>query len=171
MPGNMKAHAVGWIDELSTEEYGRIEDWLNELKTTTIKIEYIGFPAAEIETDKVTRRPIGRKFSCAGFVHSCFKEALGIELVAEEDLPEVGLDLLKRVWGPIVETRRGQRHLRGPGPWRVLLPSYLFHALARERSGMPHRPLQAIPCFPPAAQEHTLHVPEDEISSRLTSAA
>jgi hypothetical protein len=148
LPGTMDAHAVGWIEDLSAEEQCNIQDWLDELKTSSSQIRYYAYPAAEIDRDKVTGRPIGRNFSCTGFVHSCFEEALRLTLVVSEaHLPEVGIDVLRQVWGELVE-RRGLRYLRGPGPWRVLLPSYLFHALTKTRAGMPHQPQHADPFFP-----------------------
>jgi hypothetical protein len=150
LPGTMTAHAVGWTHDITADELTRVEDWLQRFKTSSIGVEYWACPAEIVQKDEATGRPIGRKFSCAGFVRCCFAEALRIPLVVrDEDLPEVDVAVLKQAW-PFVVDPRAQRYLGGgPGPWRVLLPSYLFHALAGAREALPHRPTRADPCFPP----------------------
>lgn len=147
LPGSMDAHAVAWIDDLTVDERIQIQDWLDQMRTTSLKIEYYAYPAADVTVDQVTGCAIGRRFSCSGFVNACFEEALKLKIVAgEDDLPEVAMSMILEVW-PFGE-RRVRRYLQGQGPWRVLLPSYLFHALTKQRSDMPHLPLTPNPCFP-----------------------
>lgn len=154
LPGEMTAHVLGWVLDLTDDEFGCIEVWLEEVKTTSVKIEYLACPATQVLVDKINGRPIGRAFSCAGFVCCCFAEALKIMLlVPEEALPDVSVATLQGVWGE-ARVRAGRRYgLRGPGPWKVLLPSYLFHALTKARAEMPHRPEYADPCFPTTCPE------------------
>lgn len=153
LPGIMKAHAVGWLDDLTDEEQSSIADWLDQLalglKNDSIKVDYSACPAWEDRGDRVNSRSMERRFSCAGFVWCCFAESLGVEIVAREpDLPEVDIRTLEQVWGERAMRVAPRYGLRGPPPWRVLLPSYLFHALSRGRATMPHRPTHPDPCYP-----------------------
>jgi hypothetical protein len=148
MPGTMSAHAVGWVLDLLDHEHEEIGLWLQELATSTIQIEYVAFPANDVVADKVTGRTIGRKFSCAGFVQACFDESIQIRLIVPTDeLPDVSRDVLLCVWEERYLSIARRYGLRGPGPWKVLLPSYLFHALSKERSGLPHKPPSPDPYF------------------------
>ncbi|NUQ72895.1 MAG: hypothetical protein HUU21_04995 [Polyangiaceae bacterium] len=149
LPGAMNAHAAAWLVDLIEHEHGRIENWLEEFETSAIEIEYSAFPANDVIVDKATGRPIGRKFSCAGFVQACYQEALGVRLIVPKDeLPEVERGVLQLVWPAPLVTRGRQYGLVGPGPWKVLLPSYLFHALSKKRAELPHKPLHPDPYFP-----------------------
>ena len=137
---------------LTDDEKRRIADWLAELKVAwkngSIKVVYSACPAWEHRRDPVNGRSRVRRFSCAGFVWCCFMEAIDVQIVAPEaELPEVDVETLKRVWGDIVEHRAAPRYLRGSPPWRLLLPSYFFHALVGDRAALPHRPTRAEPCF------------------------
>lgn len=161
LPGAMNAHAVGWL-ELDDVEQSRVADWLEQLRADwengSTKIYYMACPAWTPVVEQVNSRQKMRKFSCAGFVWCCFKESLAIDVVVgEAELPEVDIETLKRVWTRISEDeRKARRYLQGPGPWRVLLPGYLFHALKLARASLPYQPTTADLCFlpdPPAAAE------------------
>lgn len=154
MPGTMQVNAVGWLHDMTPDEQASIEDWLNELKTIANTIEYWACPSRVLRKDPSTGRDIAVKFSCAGFVQHCFAEAVLVELVVcDEELPEVDVDVLKEAWPFVVrQQHRGQAEQLlggGHGPWKVLLPGYLFHALKLERAALPYRPAAADPCFPP----------------------
>jgi hypothetical protein len=155
LPGTMKAHAAGWVDDLTEVEQSRVADWLERLRVEwengSTKIYYTACPAWIGAAEHVNSRQMMRKFSCAGLVWCCFKESVAIEIViGESELPDVDLETLQQVWSIIIENERAAlRYFRGPGPWKVLLPGYLFHALKLARASLPYRPTTADPCFPP----------------------
>jgi hypothetical protein len=90
-------------------------------------------------------RPMYRRFSCAGFVMSCYSSA-EIDILAEESmLPEVSSSEVELAYSdfqrvaispPEVRSRIGfvsieDLGISGPGPWRLTLAGYLFHSLKR----------------------------------------
>ncbi len=97
------------------------------------------------------------QLSCAGFVQEAYDEA-GITLVDadEANLPTCSLDTLKIAYATSAAhlediVFRVQKGLDGEGPWPVLLPGYLMHALDRERDEILASPFRATPgdeCFP-----------------------
>jgi hypothetical protein len=147
--GKMIAHAVGYLDPLEPDERNKIKLWLSELQTLGAKPGYHVLPATRSTPDPGTGRPQYRSFSCAGFVATCYKEGVGVSLIVDEPLlPEVERTLTEQIWERAhLHLPRERRNpllqrlgLLGPGPWRVLLPAYLLHALNRARSELPYGP-------------------------------
>ncbi len=150
LPGTLPAHAVGWFLDLPGEECERIRKWVGRFTSSAIEIMYVAFPSYQDLKDPATGRTIGRRFSCAGLVQACYEEALKVLLVVPtDDLPEVKRDVLELVWSRAVVARGWRYGLEGPGPWKVLLPSYLFHALSKDRAELPHKPPDPDPYFRP----------------------
>jgi len=152
LPGNMAAHAIGWLDSLDDAKHESIMTWIDSIikLNEEAPVKYTAVPASIVKKDPTTGRVKGRKFSCAGFVLACFEEALGIRLVVEEnELPDVSRATLESVWG-VALVRAARRYgLKSPGPsWKVLLPSYILHALSRPPKELPHRPTKPNPGFP-----------------------
>ena len=78
---------------------------------------------------------IYRRFSCVGFVIEAYRAA-GIDLLItdENDLPLISYQELRRVYpllGRLATNRRKQFGIVGDGPFRIVLPGYLFHSLTR----------------------------------------
>lgn len=136
----MTADVVAWLDDLNEEEAWGISVWLNKIKTQR-DLQYNIIPAIEV-IDSIARGTIHRSFSCAGFVACAYAEGAGVRLVVDEaELPAASVELLERIWGPIVRRRARVRYgLDGDGPWRVLLPGYVLAALAGGRAALPWRP-------------------------------
>jgi len=148
LPGKMDAHALGWLIDLGEDAYKSIKEWVEELRSGGLQIKYLAFPSYEIHKDPATGRVIRREFSCAGFVQACYEEALQIWLlVPTDELPDVARDTLELVWERALVARGRHYGLAGPGPWKVLLPSYLFHALSKDHADLPHKPLDPDPYF------------------------
>jgi hypothetical protein len=111
-----------------------------------------------------TRRRLYRRFSCAGFVLECYR-SIDVYLVDTEEggLPDVHFDIvvkaypeagdrekLARLTGGVTPEDLG---IPGDGPWPVLLPGYIFHALQRITEENPRPPAYtpssvADACFP-----------------------
>lgn len=143
-PDIMTATVGGRI--LTEEERVFVDDWLADMATRTSDVTYIAHPASSLITDAVSKRPIGFRFSCAGFVQFCYRDAVGVHLVAEDVLPDVDRDTVVHVWSHVIPSNWSDavvnRALRsfgvqGGGPWPLLLPGYLIHALALEREDLP----------------------------------
>lgn len=130
-----------WKEDLRTQ--------IGELEPPSTKwAEYTVLPAVKVETDSQTRRPTRYRFSCAGFVRECYRVGAGISLI-REPLPLVSLDLLEQIY----EQSLSPQHLvaaglHGEGPWRVLLPGYLLHALASATPRDPQAPRLSEASYP-----------------------
>jgi hypothetical protein len=151
----MTVHLAGWPDGWDEDDREGIDTWLERVRKSALRIEYVVYPAwgkdfekeGGYECDEATGRKIARRCSCASFVAHCYKEGAGIHLVVgEELLPRVCLTTIQQIWArqfaevlaKVKEERlrdyvagRALRALglSGEGPWPVLLPGYIFHAL------------------------------------------
>jgi len=145
----MAAHVTGSCS-LARAQADQIAAWIEDVTTRTPGLKYAALPAVQLERDEISGRVIGRKFSCAGFVLAAYEEAAGIVLlVPEASLPEVNKEIVIATWMPAlpdeVQTRIFRNiGLEGPGPWRLLLPGYLFHAL-KQWTGFGTAPYQPKP--------------------------
>jgi hypothetical protein len=132
-------HVAGIVD-LDADDLEGIRTWLAEVEKedrpygmTGTPRQYIVKPHVEWARASETGRPLYRKFSCAGFVLECYRAA-GVQLVSlpDDTLPEVDLQTVLQAYpAAAVEALRARIGIPGPGPWRILLPGYLFHALDR----------------------------------------
>jgi hypothetical protein len=152
--GKLVAHAVGYLDAHAgvappTEEQKRIALWLAELQTRGVKCGYRVMPASRDTFDPHTRRAQYQSFSCAGLVASCYRDGARVPLLVEDArLPDVARALTARIWErPFAhlepearDTLMKRYGLEGEGPWKVLLPGYLLHALNQPRSALPYAP-------------------------------
>lgn len=101
---------------------------------------------------------VTHRYSCAGFVVEAYRAA-GVDLVVTDEarLPGATLDARLAAYpdfhsvltNPAQRARRAGLH--GDGPWPVVLPGYVLHALNRPtddiRAG-PHLPQPGDECFP-----------------------
>lgn len=175
--GTAIAHAVGWVDGMTTSQYLGMEDWLQDKKTWLAKQPMLGsspweyyrdytvHPAAVLLEDEHTKIQIHR-FSCAGFVERCYAEGAQLVLVDHDALPCISFEELRGIWPEIAafkdkrwaarlklspeeaQERAVQCGLEGDGPWPILLPGHLLHSLARADVSHPYRPGPTDSCFP-----------------------
>lgn len=146
LPGaSVRSDVLAWLDggdALSAAEIEGISDWLAEMRTQVGEgMSYVVLPA--VARDATTGRTIYRSFSCAGFVAAAYGDGAGVVLVDEQRLPCVSLPLIEQVWGVFPPLLRARAGLQGGGPWPVLLPGYLVHAMQKSRSALPHAPTLA----------------------------
>ena len=126
-----------WIDEI-TDEY-------NDRGVDPRK-QYVIHPAYKDECDPNTGVRRYRRFSCAGFILAGHLE-VDIELlqIDDESLPNVEWATIISAY-PDAERRRQQLHkygLEGDGPWKVVLPGYVLHALNRAEDQIRQKPYLA----------------------------
>ncbi len=144
-PNPMKDPAVvGWLP-LTRDEEEFLEAWLADVRTRASACQYFAYPADEPIRDPVTGTITSWRFSCAGFVRRAYEEGAGVVLlVPEAELPTLDFATLRQLWAAGISEdsarRMLSRVLRGPEPWPVLLPGYLFHALAQPRESLPFKP-------------------------------
>ncbi len=164
--GRVRAHAVGVLSGLDPSLLEDIAAWLATVQTQmatppAIMVggslsdrilhafrDYVVCPAVKWAADQTTGRRRYLGFSCSGFVAECYAEGAGVTLVvAENQLPKVSWEDLEKVWGRLLklvptenpEAWLGERGLSGSGPWQVLLPAYLLHAINDEPQ-LPYKP-------------------------------
>ena len=146
LPGAaVRSDVVAWFDgadALTSDEREGISDWIAEVRTQVGGgMSYVVLPS--VTRDLTTCRKIYCSFSCAGFVAAAYADGAGVALVNEKSLPGVGLPLIEQVWGVFPPVTRARAGLQGDGPWPVLLPGYLVHAMQKSRSALPHAPTLA----------------------------
>jgi hypothetical protein len=146
------AHLAGTVS-LDAQDIEGIETWLAEVDKEDrpsgrrhLLKQYIAHPPMGWRTAENASR-LYRVFSCVGFVLECYK-SINIHIIdgsCSESLPEIDLETLKEAYGHHVgeDKYRTELGLDGNGPWRVLLPGYLFHSLERSSEvirAQPHVP-------------------------------
>ncbi len=128
-----------------------IEETAKELESIVPRQQYIVHPHFRDRTGVDTVR----RYSCAGYVQQAYEYA-DIDLLDLTECPGVELqtilvaypDSRKELENPRARAFVG---LRGPGPWPVLLPGYIFHAMARDPQQYrqePYKPKAGDECFP-----------------------
>lgn len=88
------------------------------------------------------------QYSCAGFVMAAY-EQIGVSLLCTEEsvLPEIDwLDMIRLYHDldGVEQATRVRLGLEGDGPWRIVLPGYLFHSLQRDTTTIRNEPYE--PC-------------------------
>ncbi|MFV8752387.1 hypothetical protein ACNOYE_17720 [Nannocystaceae bacterium ST9] len=131
---SVAAHVIGRL-HLSRDEIRNIRDWLDDQTAAfaAIRPAFRQYYLVREDThDRTSKMEARRRFSCSTFVQDCFRESIDVTLVDEASLPPTGKDTLVRVWGAD-RVRRGRlAGLTGEGPWPVLLPAHILHALDRD---------------------------------------
>jgi hypothetical protein len=142
-------HLLGEVD-LDEDDLEGIETWLAEVEKEerphSLEKQYVVNPPMVWEKAENEAR-LYRRFSCVGFVLECYR-FVRINLIDDaisENLPEIDLDTLAQVYGPIVQTerRRDKMGITGNGPWRIALAGYIIHAMDRDSLEIrktPHKP-------------------------------
>lgn len=163
-PGDRKCRADLIADlVLDTEEREAIDDWLIEVEAEdrahprNFAEQYTVIPHVDWIIAPETGRRIRRRFSCSGFVIEAYRRA-DIELIdTDGQLPDVHEQVLHAAYPALTRLKsvRERVGLPGNGPWKVILPGYLFHSTARATSASP-RP----PAYPPqSAAEGSFPLP------------
>lgn len=105
-----------------------------------------------------------RRFSCAGYVVDAYRDA-GIDMLDTDpaNLPQVNMATLDRAYPFVPRLRNNPQLLHrsgssldelgvsGQGPWPIVLPGYLFHALDRDAVAIrtnPYSPVEDDKEFP-----------------------
>jgi hypothetical protein len=88
--------------------------------------------ADDFARDQDTGRIIGRRLSGAMLVHECLRSCTQTTLVDLANLPKTEHSRLVELWGERATQISAYRdELPGDGPWALLLPAHVIHALAR----------------------------------------
>lgn len=131
----MPSDLLGYVDLDDAEiegfqvEIGKLRTMFEAQRLTREKT-YTARPPIEPQPADAGETVLYYRFSCVGFVQHCYRRVLGRSLVDEGALPTVTLDEILAVW---LAARNPERRVRmglpPPGPWRVLLPAHVFHAI------------------------------------------
>lgn len=145
--GKCDVHVSGTIP-LTLEDVEAFHDWRCEVDKEPPPENpfrrYIVRPHSEWYRSPETNRRLYRRFSCVGYVIECYR-SIGVDLVvtSEPDLPEVDFDTLEKAYPDL--SRIGARTKKtlgvaGDGPWPIVMPGYVFHALAQATDDNPRPP-------------------------------
>jgi hypothetical protein len=146
------ADIVGCLDDLQPDEQAKMQTWLSDV-TTRIAIipEFpepwnqgyiIDPPFKEVDAEE-SGRTLWR-FSCVGLILCCFENVsihlldwrsgkipLPDEKAVRENYFRLPLAFVKRRYPSLLD---------GPGPWRLVLPGYVFHSMSRDDASIRARP-------------------------------
>jgi hypothetical protein len=159
--GSMTPQIVGWVEDLSTAERHAMDTWIEGIRTmvsTPARMSRRGRVAREytIKDREFMRDPNDgsvkfTKFSCAGFVFWCY-DACSIVLLDRANMPALDVAAAAAAFNLALEAipALAQRESLPPGgPWHLMLPGYLFRALARQTGiRTPYIPTQADAYYP-----------------------
>jgi len=148
----IRADRMACISNLDAETLKEMRLWALKVIRSGSEIKYVVLPAWNVaQTDASSGAPTYASFSCAGFVERCYRDAGSIQLVVDEgSLPWIRLDTLVQIWPSRarvlgIERCRKLIGLHGNGPWRILMPAYLFHAVYHiDKNGHTAGPYQPV---------------------------
>ena len=149
---------LAWLP-LSREEEEGLSAWLSDMSTRQQSCHYVALPSEERIFDPTSNRVTGWSFSCAGFVNAAYRDGASVQLLMnEEDLPDLSFESIQEIWSHLYE-QVGQNEIKfrklmrrygicGPGPWKILAPGFLVHALNAGRGALPYSPIGSDINFP-----------------------
>jgi len=160
--GRAKAHVFGTVP-LTVDEQKIVSLFIEEVEEEREAgekrsqrsglFQYTVHPHCE-EVTESDGTPIYRRFSCVGYVLGAYGEAGVKPLDTEpENLPEVEEASMKMAYPELYQHLHRRPNARqglscvgldGTGPWRVVLPGYLFHAMNRPQAEIRSAPYQAV---------------------------
>ncbi len=144
-----EVHVVGWTGALDDKrKRAKMYRWLYDMKTRmpepshqlSFLDQYVLIPPVKAEVDPKTKRVVYWRFNCASFVAKCYEKGGNIKLVdCESDkFPDVDRHLLNQIYGSLSKLldRYGDQLglTTNKSSWPLLLPGYIFHALARNET-------------------------------------
>ena len=134
--GEMAVHVAGWLETLTRDERDGMLTWIADVSTRispSVVRQYIIHPPYEPLTCEEPGRTSGWRFSCVGLVLKCYREGANIALLDLESdkMPLVDLGTIEHGYPGVRTSLLAKLGLPGPGPWRVVLPGYVFHSLGR----------------------------------------
>jgi len=157
-PAMINPSVLAWLP-LSREEEEGLSAWLSDMSTRQQSCQYVALPSEERICDPTSKRVTGWRFSCAGFVNAAYRDGASVQLlVNEEDLPDLLFESIHEIWSHIDE-RVAQNEIIfrslmrrfgicGAGPWKILAPGFLIHALNAGRGALPYSPIGSDINFP-----------------------
>jgi hypothetical protein len=143
--GHMRADVIAYLGDLSTDELYRMQTWqatvFPAISPPSGRIsrwrDYIVHPPYFCKPAEKPGRSVKWMFSCVGWVLASYELGCRVKVLSWEDnaLPQVSPELLQAAYEIDASGQDSrllaERGLPPPGPWRIVLPGYLFHAFAR----------------------------------------
>ena len=149
----IKAHVAGHVP-LTNDEIKEVSAWIEEIADeyhesgADARRQFVVDPLWKDEVDPNTGVRRYRRYSCAGFVLDAHRQ-VGLELlkIDADALPEVDRRIIESAYPEAREHPRllTQCGLKGNGPWQIVLPGYVLHALGRSTKHIRQGPYQAQP--------------------------
>jgi hypothetical protein len=126
----LPVHVIGRL-RLGRRERMLMTTWLERyLRARLLAGDYIHVD--DVARDRDSDRIIGRRMSSAMLVHECLRACTQTTLVDLAELPKTERSRLTELWGErAIQMSAYRDELPGDGPWAVLLPAHIIHALAR----------------------------------------
>jgi hypothetical protein len=143
---------VGWID-LTEEQTRAISNNIEEIRRLIPHPTTRSSASPEAGTQYCARPAYSMtqqgylRCSCVGFVLYAYRDVVTLVKADDESLPDVPLSVIERIWQGL-SNRRAECGLEGSGPWKVVLPGYVVHALDGE--SLPHTAVSGQEAFPSA---------------------
>ena len=146
------AHLAANIS-LTPSELNAMKNWFANIdkqdRPMRFDKHYVLVPHTKWEIGKEKGRRAHQRFSCVGFVIECYRAAEIDLLDTNGELPEVDKITLLSAYPDFANIKNNERlsedlGVPGEGPWRVVLPGYVFHSTCRASEANP-RPSPYLP--------------------------
>ena len=133
---------------LTNDERKIIETWHEKIKDEYSKLlhedQFIIHPPWKDQCDLNTGSRRYRRYSCVGFVlYSHLRLDIPLLQIDEELLPKVYPETIEAAYGLVPGLLLSKFGLEGNGPWRIVLPGYIMHALNRSTEKIRNEPYRA----------------------------
>lgn len=150
---SIPCHCVGSAG-LTDDDINRLEIFIDnvsgefEAQNRRGLEQYVVVPHVKPVVEKGDGTLLYRRFNCAGFVVVAYQSIdLDFVVVEESNLPPIDNASLEAAYPKLRKLPMDQREdlgLVGKGPWPILMPGYILHALNREvvaiRNDPPYTP-------------------------------
>ncbi|MGP0064319.1 MAG: hypothetical protein ACLQGP_12055 [Isosphaeraceae bacterium] len=152
--GSSDAHVVGQIVQLGALDRSALEAWVRDLDTRIAPLQYQVLPHYEVVLDPGTGVPAHVRCSCVGLLVEAIKDVLTRTPLDPSSTaatyPDTDLATLQTIFPSSFLRRRARAGLTGSGPWPVVLPGHLVHAMNQQAgtSAWPYNPASGDYLFP-----------------------
>jgi hypothetical protein len=126
----LPVHIIGRL-RIGRRERMLMITWLERyLRARLLAGDYIHVD--DVARDRNSGRVIGRRLSGPMLVHECLRSCTQTTLVDLAELPKTEHSRLVELWGErAIQMSAYRDELPGDGPWALLLPAHIIHALTR----------------------------------------
>ncbi len=138
----IRAHVVAWLDSLDQLDRDRLKNFFEDMRSRVSRVRFLALPHFEEEPDPRNGSLRIVKCSCVGILLQALQVALNHKVLDPHSsrFPATDLKTLQKIFDAQDLGHMTKAGLAGNGPWSVVLPGHLIHALDSDPSQWPYVP-------------------------------